>query len=110
MNKYNRIRDLREDNDKTQKEIADMLYMHLTQYRRYETGESEIPFNIAINIANLYDISLDYLAERTAEKGGLQSIRIDQEEKKLLELFKQLPQNEKNLILELLRSLNRKFK
>lgn len=62
---YSRIRDLREDNDQTQQQIADKLYMQREQYRRYETGEREIPLNIAIMLAELYNVSLDYLAGRT---------------------------------------------
>ena len=44
MSKYDRIRDLREDSDLTQKKVADSLFMHLTQYRRYETGERRYLF------------------------------------------------------------------
>ena len=40
---YRRIRDLREDNDKTQKQIAEILNMQLTVYQRYERGERELP-------------------------------------------------------------------
>ncbi|MBR6603358.1 MAG: helix-turn-helix transcriptional regulator, partial [Clostridia bacterium] len=43
MGFYKRIRDLREDNDKSQKEIAEMLHMQTTVYRRYESGERELP-------------------------------------------------------------------
>jgi transcriptional regulator with XRE-family HTH domain len=60
--KYQRIRDLREDSDLTQKQTADILHMHKTQYVRYETGESELPLNIAILLAKHYNVSLDYLA------------------------------------------------
>lgn len=62
---YQRIRDLREDFDLSQQEIADILNMHRTTYVRYESGEREIPLNIAILLANYYDVSLDYLAGRT---------------------------------------------
>lgn len=62
---YKRIKDLREDHDLRQIDVAKKLYMQLTQYRRYETGEREIPLNIAIQIADLYGVSLDYLAGRT---------------------------------------------
>lgn len=65
MQKYQRIRDLREDNDKRQKDIADALFLQLEVYRRYEVGEREIPFNIAIAIAEYYNVSLDYIAGRT---------------------------------------------
>ena len=62
--KYRRIRDLREDNDKTQKEIADLLNMQLTVYQRYERGERELPLWVAIKLADYYEITLDYLVER----------------------------------------------
>lgn len=68
MQVYHRIRDLREDNDMTQQEVADKLFIQREVYRRYETGTREIPFNIAIMIAKLYNVSLDYIAELTNEK------------------------------------------
>ena len=68
MNLYQRIRDLREDKDKTQIEIAKELEMHLTTYRRYETGEREVPFQLAIQLAKYYDVSIDYIAGLTNDK------------------------------------------
>ena len=62
---YRRIRDLREDNDKTQLQIAEILNMQLTVYQRYERGEREIPFWVAIKLADYYNVSLDYIAERS---------------------------------------------
>jgi len=61
---YRKIRDLREDHDKTQKEIAQFLNMQTTVYQRYERGEREVPFWVAIKLANYYNVSLDYLAGR----------------------------------------------
>ena len=61
---YQRIRDLREDSDKTQKEIADILNMQLTVYQRYERGERELPLWAAIKLADYYKVSLDYLVGR----------------------------------------------
>lgn len=61
---YRRIRDLREDNDKTQAEIAKTLNMQTTVYQRYERGEREVPFWVAIKLADYYNVSLDYIAER----------------------------------------------
>ncbi len=61
---YRRVRDLREDNDKTQKEIAELLNMQLTVYQRYERGERELPLWAAIKLADLYKVTLDYLVER----------------------------------------------
>lgn len=70
MQIYHRIRDLREDNDLTQQEVAEKLYIQREVYRRYETGAREIPFNIAIMIAKLYNVSLDYIAEISDDKKG----------------------------------------
>ena len=67
MSVYRRIRDLREDNDKTQKQIAEYLNMQLTVYQRYERGERELPLWAAIKLADYYHVSLDYLVERTVK-------------------------------------------
>ena len=61
---YARIRDLREDHDKTQKQIAGLLNMQLTVYQRYERGERELPLWAAIKLADYYNITLDYLVGR----------------------------------------------
>lgn len=65
---YKQIKELREDRDLSQREIAEILHMHKTTYARYETGEREIPFNIAILLAKYYEVSLDYLAGLTQDK------------------------------------------
>ena len=56
-----RIRDLREDHDKTQQEIADVLNMHRSVYRRYESGERETPVWVIVKLAEYYHVSTDYL-------------------------------------------------
>ena len=61
---YRRVRDLREDHDKTQREIAEMLNMQLTVYQRYERGEREPPLWAAIKLADYYKVTLDYLVGR----------------------------------------------
>lgn len=61
---YRRIRELREDSDKTQREIADFLNMQPTVYQRYERGERELPLWAAIKLADFYHVTLDYLVER----------------------------------------------
>ena len=58
---YHRIRDLREDHDKTQRVVAGYLNMQLTVYQRYERGERELPLWAAIKLADYYRVSLDYL-------------------------------------------------
>lgn len=59
---YQRLKDLREDNDKSQKQIAEILGMKYQQYGRYESGEREIPLHHIIKLARYYNVSLDYLA------------------------------------------------
>ena len=59
---YKRIRDMREDNDKNQSQIAELLGMKQQQYARYENGTIEIPLHHLITLARYYNVSLDYLA------------------------------------------------
>ena len=65
---YKLIRDLREDKDLTQKEIAAVLDITVQQYSLYERGEREIPFHHAITLAKFYNVSLDYIAGLTNHK------------------------------------------
>ena len=65
---YQRIRDLREDRDMTQKQIAQMLGMSQTGYSKYETGENDIPTQVLIKLADFYQTTTDYLLGRTDEK------------------------------------------
>ena len=58
---YPRIRDLRNDRDLTQKEVAAMLGMSQTGYSKYETGENDIPTHVLIQLAKFYQVSVDYL-------------------------------------------------
>ena len=97
---YRRVRDLREDADMTQKQAAEKLFLHLTQYRRYECGESEIPLHIAINIAKLYNVSLDYIAGLTDKKTGLTGTTLSEEETELIDGFRRLDSTSRGRILE----------
>ena len=58
---YKRIRDLREDKDLNQTEVAKFLEMSQTGYSKYETGENDIPTTILIKLARFYNTSIDYL-------------------------------------------------
>lgn len=64
---YRRIRDLREDKDLNQTQVAKMLGMSQTGYSKYETGENDLPTAILIKLADFYDVSVDYLLNRTDE-------------------------------------------
>ena len=58
---YPRLRDLREDHDFTQQQVAEYLNMKQPQYSRYERGLRDIPTDILIRLARLYNTSVDYM-------------------------------------------------
>ena len=68
MYKYQRLRDLREDRDLYQKNVADLLGTTQRQYSRWETGAQEIPFHHVITLAKFYKCSIDYIAGLTNRK------------------------------------------
>lgn len=61
---YPRVRDLREDHDLSQEDIAKMIGTSQTQYSRWERGNRELPLHIAIMLAKYYKVSMDYLTEK----------------------------------------------
>ena len=58
---YKRIRDLREDSDLNQTQVAEYLGMSQTGYSKYETGENDIPTQVLIKLASFYKVTTDYL-------------------------------------------------
>ena len=65
---FENIRNLREDNDKTQQEIADYLNIKQTTYSKYELGKINIPIEVFIKLADYYGVSVDYLVGRATGK------------------------------------------
>ena len=68
MQKYQRLQDLREDNNLKQVTIAEKISTTQKQYSRWETGEYPIPFEKVIQLAKIYDVSIDYIAGLTNDK------------------------------------------
>lgn len=68
MYMYPRLRDLREDADLTQTQIAQYLGMSQTGYSKYETGENDVPTQVLIALAKLYGTSTDYLLGLTDQR------------------------------------------
>ena len=64
----NRLRDVREDRDFKQKELAHLLRVHQTTYSDYELGRLNIPVPALHTLADFYGVSIDYLLGRTNEK------------------------------------------
>ena len=66
--KYKNIRSIREDNDVTQQQMAELLNVSQNTYSQYETGKIEWTASTLIKIADYFDVSVDYLLDRTKKK------------------------------------------
>ena len=60
---YKRIRELREDKDLLQKDLADFLHCSQVAYSRYELGQRDIPTEVLIKLSHFYKVSVDYILE-----------------------------------------------
>jgi len=65
---YERIRNMREDQDMTQAQMAEYLSIHQTTYSDYELGHLNIPVPVLCKLADLFETSIDYLVNRTDER------------------------------------------
>lgn len=65
---FENIRNLREDNDKVQIELAEYLNVKQTTYSKYELGKINVPVEVLIKLADYYDVTIDYLVGRSKEK------------------------------------------
>ncbi len=66
--KYDNIKTLRNENNKLQVELAEYLNVKQTTYSKYELGKINIPVDVLIKLADLYDVSLDYIVGRKTDK------------------------------------------
>lgn len=71
MAKYQRIRDMREDTDLSQAKLGELLHISQRSYSHFETGTRSLPVDVLIKLADFYDVSVDYLLERTDDKRRL---------------------------------------
>lgn len=69
MERYKRLRDLREDHDMTQKAVGEAINVPQRTYAYYESGQRMIPPRVLCALADLYGVSVDYLLERTDVPG-----------------------------------------
>lgn len=105
---YKRLRDLREDKDLTQKQVADILYMHTTQYRRYESGERTLSLDTAVALAKLYNVSIDYIADLTDYNDRITESGLSNDEKQLLTYYQKLTAENKARLTERAMALSEK--
>lgn len=101
MAHYPRIRDLREDSDKKQSELAEYLGTTTQYYGLYEKGANEISFERAILLAKYYNVSLDYIAGLTNNKRGLASSDLSDSEQQLLRFVISLSKEERTMLSRL---------
>lgn len=66
--RFQRIQDMRNDADLSQRQISEILHISQRSYSHYETGTRNIPVEMLIRLANYYDTSIDYLVGRTNNK------------------------------------------
>lgn len=92
---YRRIRDLREDADQTQSEVAAYLGTTAQYYGKYESGERELPFSRAIALAEYYGVTLDYLAGRTSLPHGKENPDFTDEQIAVSEQYAELTEKNK---------------
>lgn len=105
MYNYQRLRDLREDRDLKQWQVAEKLMMKQEQYQRYESGKREIPLHLIIELAEFYNVSLDYITGLTNDRGGMHCNYLDPEQKELLRNWELLNSKEKRTIMMMMDSL-----
>ena len=103
---YPRIRDLREDSDKKQSDLAEYLGTTPQYYGLYEKGANEISFERAIMLAKYYNVSLDYIAGLTNNKRGLSVGDLSQEQQELLNILESLSTEEKRRFSNLFRAIS----
>ena len=102
---YQRLRDLREDRDMTQAEVAGVLGITRQQYQLYESGRREMPFNLIIDFGEYFNVSIDYIAGRTNDKRGIGFSALYREEAEITEMFRGLDRARKNRLLGYLTAL-----
>lgn len=105
MSHYPRIRDLREDSDKKQAELAEYLGTTKQYYSLYEKGANEISFERAIALAKYDNVSLDYIAGLTNDKRGLARSDLTPEQRELLRAAKELSSADKVKAAALLKAM-----
>lgn len=110
--KIKRLRDLREDNDYTQADIAKILNITRPQYNLYELGDRKIPIDKLEALANFYNVSIDYIMERTNYKKVVQSDEMSSRNIRLTEYYNRLSLEDQDYVMgkmiELYRSNERK--
>ncbi len=102
MGYYQRLRDLKEDSDLTQKQVAEIIGVSVNHYGKYGRGETDIPFEKVILLADYYNASLDYIAGRTNRKTDGE---LSDDERKFTEQYRMLSERSRGRLDILMQQL-----
>ena len=97
--KIKRLRDLREDNDYTQADIAKILNITRPQYNLYELGDRKIPIDKLQALADYYNVSVDYILERTNYKKVVQADEMNARNTRLAEYYNRLSLEDQDYVM-----------
>lgn len=95
------IRDLREDKDLKQSEVAELIGTTQQQYSKYENGNTEIPARVIVKLADFYGVSTDYLLN-IQPKVNQNQVFLSPKEKTLLTRWNKITKEQQRILLELL--------
>lgn len=107
MNIYQRLKDLREDKDLNQSEIAEVIATSQSYYAQYENGKRQIPFDRVIVLAKFYGVSIDYIAGLTNDKRGLTRSELADEETELIKKYRSLSERQKGRIDQVFKEIEK---
>lgn len=105
MNIYHRLKDLREDKDLFQEDVAKVLNITRQQYQLYESGNREIKFHLVIKLAEFYGVSVDYIAGLTNDKRGLTRSDLAEDETALIKAFRSFTERQKGRIEQVIKEI-----
>lgn len=105
MNLYNRLKDLREDMDKNQEQIAQIIGTSQSYYAQYENGKRALPFDRVVELAKYYNVSLDYIAGLTNDKKGLTKSQLSEDVSHLVKSYELLSERRKGKLEQFLQQL-----
>lgn len=105
MNLYNRLKDLREDMDKNQEQIAKIIGTSQSYYAQYENGKRTLPFDRVVELAKYYNVSLDYIAGLTNDKKGLTKSQLSEDVSHLVKSYESLSDRRKGRLEQFMQQL-----
>lgn len=105
MSIYERLKDLREDEELNQNEVAEIIGTSQSYYAQYENGKRQIPFDRIVILAKFYRVSIDYIAGLTNDKRGLTRSDLAEDETALIKAFRSFSERQKGDIEQVIKDI-----